>query len=117
MSKKEKTGKFKKFIQFILNPKLLLCLVIAWIITNGWAYVFVFLGTSLKIKWMLSVGSAYVAFLWLPFTPEKIFTVAIAIALLRFLFPDDKKTLKVLRISFLKIKNGIKNKKEKENEL
>ena len=87
----KQNNKLKKIIQFILNPKLLVCFVIAWIITNGWSYVFVFLGTHLKIKWMLSVGSAYLAFLWLPFTPEKLVTIALAIILLRFLFPNDKK--------------------------
>ena len=107
-------NKLKKFIQFILNPKLLVCLVISWVITNGWSYIFVFLGTRLKIKWMLSVGSAYLAFLWLPFTPEKLVTIALAIILLRFLFPNDKKTLRVLKIWFGKIKNSLNKKKEDE---
>lgn len=37
------------------------------------------------------------AFLWFPFTPEKIVTVIIAMFLLRWLFPNDEKTLKKLR--------------------
>ena len=32
-------NKLKKILQFILNPRLLLCVLIAWIITNGWSYV------------------------------------------------------------------------------
>jgi len=33
----------------------------------------------------------------LPFLPEKIITVGIAIVLLRLLFPKDEKTVRVLR--------------------
>ena len=94
----------KTVIEFCLNPRLLLCFGIAWIITNGWCYIFVALGTILKINWMLAVGGAYAAALWVPFTPEKIITVIIAIALLRLLFPNDQKTLKKL----IAIKNAAK---------
>ena len=55
------------------------------------------LGTWLNIHWMIVVAGGYLAFLWLPVSPEKIVTVAIAIALLRLLFPNDQKTLAVLR--------------------
>ena len=37
------------------------------------------------------------AFLWFPMSPEKLATVAISIALLRILFPNDTKTLGVLK--------------------
>lgn len=88
--------KFKKFIQFIANPRLLLCLGIGWMITNGWSYVMMGLGVWLDIGWMQAVAGAYLTFLWLPISPEKIVTVAIAIALLRWFFPNDQKTLAVL---------------------
>ena len=109
-NKKEKTKKrIKKIIDFLLNPKLLLCLFIGWMITNGWSYLFIAFGTIYNIKWMLTIGSAYFAFLWFPFTPEKIITIVIAIALLRVLFPNDKKTLGVLKHMYYKVKN--RNKK------
>lgn len=106
-----KKSKLKKILDFLLNPKLLLCLFIAWMITNGWSYLFIAFGTLYNIRWMLAVGSAYFAFLWFPFTPEKIITVAIAILLLRVLFPYDKKTLAVLKHMYYKVKNGKKNKR------
>ena len=65
--------------------------------TNGWCYLFVLFGTWFRISWMLAVGSAWAALLWLPFTPEKLLTLAIAVFLLRLLFPKDQKTLRVLR--------------------
>ena len=89
--------KVKKIIQFILNPRLLLCFVLAWMITNGWSYLMFGLGTYFKIHWMTALSGAYLAFLWLPVSPEKIVTFAISIALLRWLFPKDEKTLAVLK--------------------
>ena len=89
--------RLRKAISFLLNPRLLLCFGIAWFFTNGWSYVAVLVGTWLKLNWLVAVGSAYLALLWFPFTPEKIFTVVIAIWLLKLLFPNDKNTLAVLQ--------------------
>lgn len=86
----------RKCLRLIFNPRLLLCLFFAWMITNGWSYVFVALGVWLKIKWMLSVGATYIGFLWIPFTPEKLLTVMIAILLMKLFFPKDESTLGVL---------------------
>ena len=89
--------KLKKVVLFITNPKLLLCVGIGWMITNGWSYVLFGLGTYYDIKWMIGVSGAYLAFLWFPFTPEKLLTLAIAIFLLKWLFPKDEKTLGTLK--------------------
>ena len=105
--------KLKKIIQFILNPRLLLCFGLAWLITNGWSYVLFGIGTYFGIGWMIAIAGAYLTFLWLPISPEKIVTVAIAIVLLRFLFPHDEKTLAVLKDMKDKIKEKIRRKKEK----
>lgn len=102
----------KKTVQFILNPRLLLCFGIGWMITNGWAYILMSLGTYFGIGWMIGVSGAYLAFLWFPFSPEKLVTVAIAIALLRWLFPNDQKTLQVLRDMRKKLKDAIAKRKE-----
>ena len=87
----------RNWARFLLNPRLLLCLAIAWMITNGWSYVLFGLGMLMKIHWMRVVGGAYMSFLWLPFTPEKVVTVLLAIALMRLLYPRDRRTLGVLR--------------------
>ena len=111
---KEKIGKFiKKAIFFLLNPRFLLCFGIAWLITNGWAYIAFGIGTYLKTSWLIMLSSTYLTFLWFPFTPEKLITVIIAIALLNFLFPNDKKTLAILKNLKAKISADIKNKKNK----
>ena len=87
----------KTTIALLLNPHYLLCYGIAWLITNGWAYVFTVAGSMFDIGWMVGLGSGYLALIWLPLTPEKLITLAIAILLLRRLFPNDQKTLAVLR--------------------
>lgn len=106
----------KKTLQFITNPRLLLCFAIGWMITNGWSYIMFGLGTYLGVEWMIAVGGAYMALLWLPFTPEKIITCAIAIALLRWLFPGDTKTLAVLRGWYEKAKYAIQNRRAQRSE-
>lgn len=106
--------KLKKILQFIANPRLLLCFGLAWIITNGWSYILLALGTWLGSGWMIGVSGAYLTFLWLPISPEKIVTVAIAMALLRFLFPNDEKTLGVLKNMYAKLKEAVRLKKEKK---
>lgn len=95
---KKKTWEFiKKWLAVFLNPRMILCFGMAWFITNGWSYVFVALGIWLDIPWMLITGTAYLSFLWIPFTPEKIVTLFIAIFLMKLLFPKDEKTLGTLK--------------------
>lgn len=103
--------KLKRAIQFIANPRLLLCLLIAWMITNGWSYIMLGIGSYYHIQWMITVSSAYLAFLWLPISPEKVVTLIIAIVLLRFLFPRDQKTLAILMSLYKKTKEAVKNRK------
>ena len=106
--KKELALKLKKAARFLLNPRLLFCAGIAWIITNGWSYIMLAMGLFLDVTWMKAVGSGYMAFLWFPMTPEKILTIAIAIALLRRFFPDDKDTLAVLQDMRRSVKEAVK---------
>lgn len=107
-------NRLKKIVQFLLNPRFLFCFGIAWIITNGWSYILFGLGTYFEIGWMIAVAGAYLAFLWFPFSPEKIVTVLIAIFLLKRLFPRDQKTLAVLLKMKAKIKSAITNRKNKK---
>ena len=106
--------KLKKVLQFLLNPRLLLCVGIAWLITNGWSYILLAVGTWLESGWMVGIATAYLAFLWLPVSPEKIVTFAIAIALLRWLFPDDQKTLGILKDGYAKVKAAFRSRKQKK---
>ena len=106
----------KKTLQFIANPRLILCFMIGWLITNGWSYIMFGFGTYYEIEWMIAVSGAYLAFLWLPISPEKLVTIAIALALLRWLFPHDQKTLAVLRGWYEKAKGAIRTRRERKAE-
>lgn len=97
MTRKEKLKRWLvKAFRFLTNPRFLLCFGLAWIVTNGWSYALLAIGTYFGIHWMTAIADAYMALLWFPFTPEKVFTFAIAMGLLRWLFPKDEKTLKVM---------------------
>ena len=110
--KQETKNRVKKFFQFLFNPKFLLCFGLGWLITNGWSYIMFAVGTYFQIGWMIAVSGAYLTFLWLPISPEKIVTLAIAIFLLKLLFPKDEKTLAVLAQMYKKAKEkfGIRSK-------
>ncbi len=108
--------KLKKLIQFLLNPRFLLCFGLAWMITNGWCYIFIGVGSFYDIEWMFYVGTTYLAFLWLPVTPEKIITIPMAIAFLKLFFPKDENTLAVLNGMYQKAKEALKSKKKKKKE-
>ncbi len=105
----------KKVIKFALNPRLLICFLTAWFITNGWSYVMFGMGLWFDIPWMTAVGGAYLGLLWIPFTPEKLITVFIALLLLRWFFPNDKNTLLVLRNEMEKIKASAVRRRENRN--
>ena len=108
--------KLKSFIQFITNPRLLLCFGIAWMITNGWSYIMFGVGTYYQIGWMIAVAGAYLAFLWVPFSFEKLVTFAIAILLMQWWFPKDNKTLGVLNRLRQKVIDLIHKKKNKSQQ-
>ena len=102
-------------LEFLFNPRLLFCFGVGWIITNGWAYVAFGIATWKQVDWLLAVSGTYLTLLWIPATPEKIITVAIAIFLLKVLFPDDTKTLGRLYEMKEKIKNTVKKNKNKDD--
>lgn len=115
--KEQTRRKLKNFLiktfRLLLNPRFVLCFGIAWFITNGWSYVALGMGTYFDISWLAAIATGYLALLWIPFTPEKLITAAIAITLLRFLFPNDEKTLGQLRAMYQSAKKKWQIFKEK----
>lgn len=104
----------KKLLLLVFNPRFLLCFGAAWMITNGWSYICLLLGTFLKIEWLTATAAAYLALMWMPFTPEKIITVTLSVFLLKWWFPNDEKTLGVLKDMHLKVNNKRKQRKNKK---
>ena len=83
-------ARLKLLFKILCNWRFLVCFLIAWMFTNGWAYLFIGFGTVYDIGWMLAVGTTYMAFLWMPFTPEKLITIPIALFLVKIIFPKQK---------------------------
>ena len=105
--------RIKLFLKKLCNWRFLVCFIFAWMITNGWAYFFIGFGTVCDIKWMLAIGTTYMAFLWLPITPEKLITIPIALFLLKILFPKQKELHRQIQEENEKLKEENKRKKDK----
>lgn len=72
-----------------LTIKMIPCLVISWVITNGWAYVFVLIGPVIGWSWMTVAGSAWIAILWMPWTLEKpLITIPLACLIYRLIYRE-----------------------------
>ena len=82
--------------------------------TNGWAYILLLIGSLLRISWMIAISGAYMALLWFPFTPEKLITWMIAMVLLKRLFPNDRKTLGVLKSLHAQTKEKIEKYRDRK---
>lgn len=89
--------RLRPWLRALTNPHLLISLAIAWFLTNGWSYCAVGIGWYLEIDWLLELGTIWLGILWMPGTPEKLLTFLIAIGILRVLFPNDTRTLAMLR--------------------
>ena len=85
--------KLRLWSKLILNWRFVVCFGIGWMITNGWSYILLVIGLLMKIKWMTAISLGYLAILWIPFSPEKIVTTAIALFLVRRLFPKHNREL------------------------
>ena len=91
-------------------------------ITNGWAWIGVFLFPYYPDNWFTITSVSWMAFLWAPFTPEKLVTVPMAIWIHTKIFKKDPKTRAMLdkmyaeaKSDWMKIKNKIFKKREAIN--
>lgn len=99
----------------IFNPRFLICFGIGWIITNGWAYIALGIAIYYELEWLSAIASGYLTLLWFPATPEKIATTAIAVFLLKKLFPNDTKTLGVLTELYRKTVEKFEKQRKRKN--
>lgn len=88
---------------------------IGWMITNGWSYVLLFVGFLASIDWMKAVSLGYLAILWIPFSPEKVVTVSIALFLVRRLFPKHNRELEAQIMEAVPPKSRKKPRRKKDS--
>jgi len=82
--------KLQQRIKPYLKPTMFISFGIAWIITNGWAYIMLGIGIYGNISWAKVVATSYLAVLWLPITPEKLITIPLAIWLQKIIFKKER---------------------------
>ena len=80
--------KYYKKIKPYLTPKMLLVFGSVWIVSNGIWYVMAFAPIPLP-NWLIWFSRSYIAFLWLPTSPEKLITIPFSIWLYGKLFKED----------------------------
>ena len=111
-----------KYLKPFTNPRFLISFGIAWIITNGMWYVFAFVPIKILPEWLVWFSRSYIAFLYLPWTPEKLITIPMAIFFHLKLFKKDSKTHEQLqdlyeqaKSDWSKFKSKFKRKKKEDN--
>lgn len=97
LKKRRQRRRRREWLRALTNPHLLFSVAIAWFITNGWAYCAFGLGALCAVPWLRNIGAVWLGILWMPGTPEKLFTFGIAMFLLRVFFPGDVRTLAFVR--------------------
>ena len=75
----------------------------AWLLTNGWAYYLAFTPDGIPV-WLRAFAASYLAFIYLPTTPEKLITTPIAIWLHIKVFAKDEKTHQQLQLMYSQAK-------------
>lgn len=75
---------FKKYIKPFLTWRILVCYLPFWFLATGWAWLFSFIGKG----WFRAVAIGWLTFLWMPWCPEKLITIPLAIWLHTKLFPN-----------------------------
>ena len=81
-----------KYLKPFTNPRFLISFGIAWIITNGMWYIMAFVPIPFLPEWLIWFSRSYIGFLYLPWTPEKLITIPMAIFFHLKLFKNDSKT-------------------------
>lgn len=84
--------RLKNYLRPFLSWRFLICFFLSWFVTNGWSYIFIIIGLVFDINWIFNVGAGWQAFLWMPFTPEKLVTIPMAMWFNFKLFKDEKTT-------------------------
>jgi len=85
---------YKAEIKPFLKPTLAISFLIAWFLTNGWAYLLVAIGSG----WLRGLALTYIGLLWLPFTPEKLITIPLAFYIQKILFIILPRKLKLVKV-------------------
>ena len=72
------------YIKPFLTWRIIVCYLPFWFLATGWAWVFSVIGKG----WFRGVAIGWLTFLWMPWCPEKLITIPLAIWLHTKIFPN-----------------------------
>lgn len=106
------------YIRPFVSLKFLISYIIPFMIVNGWAWIGAILLPFIGANWFTVASTTWLSILFLPFCPEKLITLPLAIFIHKRLFKNDEKTHNYLNAMYdeantdwQKIKNRFKRKK------
>ena len=70
-------------IKPFLTWRIIVCYLPFWFIATGWAWLFSIIGHG----WLRGIAIGWLTFMWMPWCPEKLVTIPLAIWLHKKLFP------------------------------
>lgn len=91
-------NKLWECIKFVLDWKTFLCYIPVWFIASGWTYVAIAFGSP----WLKSIGAAWLAFLWMPWCPEKLITIPITLWIKSKIFKKENLYMATEKIKLVK---------------
>jgi hypothetical protein len=91
-----KQSRWKTYLRPFASWRFLIAFGAAWVITNGLWYVIAFAPIDFLPSWLVWFARSYIAFIYLPWSPEKLITFPIAIWFHIKVFKKDIKTRKQL---------------------
>lgn len=75
--------KLWKTIKPFLTWRILICYLPFWMLFTGWTYVALAMGNA----WWKTAAGVWLAWMWMPWCPEKLITIPLTIWLHKILFP------------------------------
>lgn len=72
-----------KIIKPFLSWRILVCYLPFWFVFTGWTYVALAIGNT----WWKTASGVWLAWMWMPWCPEKLITIPLTIWLHKKLFP------------------------------
>lgn len=94
------------YIKPFLTWRILVCYLPFWFLASGWAWLFSVIGKGV----LRGIAIGWLTFLWMPWCPEKLITIPLAIWLHKKLFPRHSTAALDQMLEKEKKKNDPKNK-------
>lgn len=104
------------YIRPFLDWRFLVSYFIPFMLINGWAWIGSILLPIIGPNWFTIAATTWLTWLWLPWTPEKLVTIPIALWIHKLLFGKTNEKMQLMleeaKCDWNKIKNNLKRGKK-----